>query len=225
MKSRLFIPCLALASIPCAEAALVIATDNAALDIPDGSSAGLARSLTVTGYTGQTITSISVALQISASPGKEAYLGDLYVYLTNGTETAILLNRAGRTLTNSAGYGDNQTLGLNIADTATNDIHNYRTVVTGSPAISLTGPLTGNWLADGRITDPANVLDTDVPSARLNTFVGDAANGNWSLFVADLSGGGEHRLASWTLTMNTVPEPSALLLTLGAVPLLLRRKR
>lgn len=227
MKFRIFITCLALTWIPSAHAALVITTDNVAVDIPDGSSSGLARNLSVLTVTGnvETVTSLTVAVEITASPGKEGFLGDLYIFLTNGTNTAVLLNRAGRSLTAPAGYGDNQPLNVTFSDAAINDIHTYRDVLTGSPTTPLVSPLTGNWLPDGRPTDPANVLNTDLPSARLDTFVGAAANGDWGLFVADMSGGGEHRLVSWTLTLNTVPEPSALLLTLGAVPLLLRRRR
>jgi subtilisin-like proprotein convertase family protein len=227
MKSRFFITCLALAWIPSAYAALVITTDSVAIDIPDASSAGLARNisvLTVTGRT-ETVTSVVVSVEITASPGQDAFLGDLYLFLTNGTHTAILLNRAGRSLTAPGGYGDNQTMDVTFTNLAINDIHTYRDVLTGSATTPLVSPLTGTWLPDGRPIDPANVLTTDLSSAGLDTFVGDAADGDWSLFVADMSGGGEHRLVSWTLTVNTVPEPSALLLTLGAVPLLLRRRR
>jgi subtilisin-like proprotein convertase family protein len=227
MKPLLLIPCLLLACIPSASAVLVITNDTAALDIPDGTGSGLSRNisvLTVTGHT-ETITSITVSVEITASPGKDGFLGDLYIYLTNGTDTAMLVNRPGRTATAPAGYGDNQSMNVTFSDTGTNDIHTYRNVITGNAATPLISPLTGTWLADGRTSDPANVLDTDLPSARLDTFVGAPANGDWSLFVADMSGGGEHRLASWTLTLNTVPEPSALLLTLGAVPMLLRRRR
>lgn len=223
MKTLSFIPCLLLACLPAANAALVL-TDNAAVDIPDGSSSGLARLLTVTG-TSQTIVSVVVSVEINAKVGEDAFLGDLYAYLTNGTETAVLLNRPGRTSTAPAGYGDNQPLNVTFSDAATDDVHNYRFTLSGNNTTPLIAPLSGTWLPDGRTTDPANVLGSDAPTARLNGFTGKAADGNWTLFVADMSGGGQHVLSSWTITLNTVPEPSALLLTLGAVPMLLRRRR
>ena len=223
MKTLSFIPCVLLACLPAANAALVL-TDNTAVDIPDGSSSGVVKMLTVTG-TSQTITSVVVTVAINAKVGEDAFLGDLYVYLTNGTETAVLLNRPGRSGTAPAGYGDNQPLNVTFSDDATDDVHNYRFTLSGNHTTPLIAPLSGTWLPDGRTTDPANVLAGDAPTARLNGFTGKAADGNWTLFVADLSGGGQHVLSSWAVTLNTVPEPSALLLTCATLPLLLRRRR
>lgn len=56
--------------------------------------------------------------------------------------------------------------------TAINDIHSDREIPTGSPTAALGGELTGTWLADGRTTDPASVLNTDTPAARLHAFTG-----------------------------------------------------
>jgi hypothetical protein len=39
--------------------------------------------------------------------------------------------------------------------------------------------------------------------------VGTLADGNWTLFIADLSAGGQSTLVSWGLTIVTVPEPQA----------------
>lgn len=215
---------LSLACAPSSDAATTILSESPSLFIPDGSSSGIARVLSLSGSL-QTIDSIELALHIAAMPGEAAFLGDLYAYLTNGTEIAVLLNRPGRTSTAPGGYGDNQTLNVTFKNSAANDIHLYRIPTTGSATNPLTGALTGDWLPDGRTTDPANVLDTDTPTARLDVFNSDSADQDWTLFVADLSAGGQHRLVSWTLTLNTVPEPSALLLLSGAVPLLLRRRR
>lgn len=215
---------LALATALPAGAATIIQTDNANTNIPDGSSSGLARLINVAGGA-ESVVSVEVSLQIEAAPGEDAFLGDLYVYLTNGTDVAVLLNRAGRTSTAPAGYGDNQSMDVTFSTTATDNIHNYRLVLNGNAATALAGPLTGNWLADGRATDPAAVLDTDAVTAGLDVFAGAAATGDWGLYIADLSGGGEHRLVSWSLTLETVPEPSALLLSFAAVPLLVRRRR
>lgn len=223
MKTSLFASCLLLACLPATHAAMVF-TDNVPADIPDGSSSGLVKTLTITG-TSQTIASIQVSLEIAARPGDEAFLGDLYVYLTNGSITAVLLNRPGRTSTESAGYDDNQSLDVTFSDDASDDIHTYRATLNGNNATPIISPLTGTWLPDGRTSDPAAVLDTDAPSARLSGFIGANVDGEWNLFVADMSGGAEHRVVSWSMTIEAVPEPSALLLGGAALPLLLRRRR
>ncbi len=223
MKTSFLIPSLLLACLPAANAALVL-TDNVAADIPDGSSSGLTKVITITG-TAQTVTSVEVSLQISAKSGEDGFLGDLYVYLTNGSESAVLLNRPGRSASAPAGYGDNQSLDVTFSDSAGDDIHGYRLTLNGSHSTPLIAPLTGTWLPDGRATDPASVLDTDARAATLGNFAGKAADGDWVLFVADMSGGGEHQVLSWSLTLQTVPEPSALLLGCAALPLILRRRR
>lgn len=223
-SSKACLLALALGSAPAANAALVTYTDNANAGIPDGSSSGLARLISVSG-TSESIVSVEVSLQISAAPGQDAFLGDLYVYLSNGTDKVVLLNRAGRTSTAPAGYGDDQSLNVTFSSSGTSDIHNYRLVLNGNAATALTGPLSGIWLPDGRDTDPNLVLDTDAPSSSLDVYADAPAAGDWTLFVADLSGGGSHSLVSWSLTLETVPEPSALLLSLGALPLLARRRR
>ena len=58
-----------------AGAALWTATDNTVSAIPDGSSAGLARSLTINAA-GQAITSVSISINISTTSGGTAFLGD-----------------------------------------------------------------------------------------------------------------------------------------------------
>jgi subtilisin-like proprotein convertase family protein len=224
LSSKLRLLALLLGSAHAAHAATIVQTDNANTDIPDGSTSGLARLITITGSS-ESVASVEISLQIEATPGEDAFLGDLYVYLSNGTDTSVLLNRPGRTSTALAGYGDNQSLNVTFSSTGSGDIHNYRIVLNGNPSTPLGGPLTGTWLPDGRTTDPALVLDTDLPTALLDVFAGADASDDWVLYVADLSGGGEHRLVSWTLTLETVPEPSALLLTLGMLPLLARRRR
>ena len=46
------------------------------------------------------------------------------------------------------------------------------------------------------------------PSTALSGLNGQSANGNWSLYFADLaSGGGNPTLNGWTLNINAVPEP------------------
>ena len=166
-------------------------------------------------------------LRISATALHQAFLGDLYVYVTNGTSLAVLTNRAGRRDGAPAGYNDNQPMTVTFSTTGA-DFHEYRLPITGSNAIALTGPLTGTFQADGRAVDPAVVLDTSPRTAGLNQFTGQPATGEWRLFAADLSLGAEHQLESWTLRLDTatIPEPgsTAALLTAGTL-LALRRSR
>ena len=207
-----------------ATAAVWTSSDAAVSAIPDGSSAGLARSLNM--YTaGQAITSVEVSLNISATSGGTAFLGDLYVYLTNGTDLAVLANRPGSRAGADAGYSDDQSMDVSFSPVASADFHNYRLTATGSHSTALSGMLGGLWEADGRASDPASVLDTDARTAGLDVFNGDIGDGTWSLFAADLSSGATHQINSWALTITTIPEPGSTLMLLMALAAGLRRKR
>ncbi len=206
-------PLTALAFImgPSLATAAIVLNKPVGIEIPDGDASGLISEITFTS-TGQTITSIEVDLITESG-----WNGDLYAYLEHDGVISVLLNRAGVTSEDSAGAASS---GLNVsfADLATSDIHT---------AISRTfGELvTGTYQPDGRLEDPALVTDTSTRSASLSGFTGLDAAGSWTLFVADLSDGDAATLTSWTLTMNTVPEPSALLLFgIGAMSLFARRR-
>lgn len=154
---------------------------------------------------------MSVSLNLSVPAGQTGWAGDLYAYVQHGPDLAVLLNRPGRTSGTPFGYGDSQSFTMSFTDGAANgDIHAYRSVATGSDTIALTGPLTGVGQADGRITDPLVVLGTDSRTALLGSFTGGSAAGDWTLFLADLSGGGRYQLDSWSLSVTAVPEPGAL---------------
>jgi subtilisin-like proprotein convertase family protein len=207
-----------------ASAAVFTASDNTGGSIPDGSSAGLARSLSINAP-GQSIVSVEISVNLSAFGGGPAYLGDLYLYLTNGSEISVLANRPGRTTLSPFGYDDDQSMNVSFSQTAASDLHGYRLPVTGSHTIALSGPLTGIWQPDGRFSDPSSVLDTDARTAGLDVFNGDLATGTWSLFAADLSSGAAHELDSWTITINTIPEPGSAALLLTALAAAARRRR
>lgn len=52
--------------------------------------------------------------------------------------------------------------------------------------------MTGTWQPDGRTNSPGSVLDSQPPDAFLSSFNGLDPNGDWTLFVADVSGGDTH---------------------------------
>jgi len=162
------------------------------------------QSITVSNTAGSVISEVRVLLNLTGG-----YNGDLYAYLTHGSGFAVLLNRAGRTSGNLFGYGD---AGFNItlADSAATDIHVYG----GNGGLTLTGP----WQPDGRNVNPAGTLDADLRTTPLSLFNSLDANGAWTLFLADLSGGQQSTLAGWGLELTTIPEPTTwMLLGLGAV--------
>ena len=186
--------------------------------IPDGNPTGLASSTNLSGLTGSII-SITVALDVTGG-----FNGDLYAYLAGPQGGfAVLLNRTGLTAGNPFGYGDT---GFNITldDSSANNIHTYQ---LGSPIFS-SGQLTGTWAPDGRNIDPqssGSVFDAASSTADLSVFNNTLANGSWTLFIADLSGGAQGTLVSWGLTVVTVPEPQTWALVAGGVGMLLALRR
>jgi subtilisin-like proprotein convertase family protein len=54
-----------------------------------------------------------------------------------------------------------------------------------------------------------------------------SADGDWTLFIADISGGDIAELTGWTLsfTGTAIPEPSGCLLATAGLALLLHRRR
>jgi len=191
-------------------------------NIPDGSPIGLVSSATVSGLVGN-ISSMSVNLDITGG-----FNGNLYAYLLgpNGAD-AVLLNLAGVSSTNAFGYADS---GFNITLTdGAPDIHFYQ---TGSYTLN-SGQLTGTWSPDGRNISPASAASAFDPAGvygldAFSVFDNINPNGQWTLFIADLSnGGGQSVFVNWSLTIVTVPEPQTWMLMIGGagVLLALRRRR
>jgi subtilisin-like proprotein convertase family protein len=145
--------------------------------IPDGNTVGLASHVVVSGQSG-VVNGLAVSLTIDGRSN-----GDLYAFLTHGTRIVVLLNRPGRTALDSLGYYDN---GFNVTfnDAALLDIHKY-----GDQGGKL---VTGTYQPDGRNVLPNTVLDTSDRTTKLSAFNGMNPNGEWILFVADVSGGDVH---------------------------------
>jgi subtilisin-like proprotein convertase family protein len=163
--------------------------------IPDNNLSGISSTFTVS--EGDTeITSIGfVQLHLNISGG---YNGDLYAYLTHDGQTAILLNRIG---TSGAGTFGSAQSGMNIV---LNDYFSAGNVHTAGILGS------GNtYGADGRYASPTDLAAISGASTgnNLNNFAGQSALGDWTLFIADVDGGGVPTLNSWQLEITEVPEP------------------
>jgi subtilisin-like proprotein convertase family protein len=180
--------------------------------IPDGDLTGWSDTRTLSVAPGQTIADLNVTLNLAGG-----FNGDLYAYLVHDSGFAILLNRVGRTASNPLGY-DNTGFGptaggdpFRLDDQAVFDVHGYLQV---SYSLNASGQLTGIWQPDGRNIPPLSTgaaFDTATRGALLDSFNGLDPNGNWTLYIADVtSGGGPTTVQSWGLEITTVPEPAPL---------------
>ena len=189
--------------------------------IPDDNPLGLTLTTNLA-VAGGSIGSVTVGLDISGG-----YNGDLYAYVAgpNGG-FSVLLNRVGVSNNASAfGYSDG---GFNVtfSDSAGTNIQYYQ-----SFSYTLSGgQLTGVWQPEGVNIDPQSSPSSffGAPqSALLGSFDGSNPNGTWTLFLADLSGGGQSTLVGWTADIVTVPEPGSWALLglglLGTVVMMRRR--
>jgi subtilisin-like proprotein convertase family protein len=159
--------------------------------VPDGNPSGLSDAHTLNSAIGN-IGSVTVHLNIIGQ-----FNGDLYGYLVHSSGFTVLLNRPGKTASNTAGYADSG-LDVTFQTGATNgDIHLYQNVLT--PAAG--SPLTGTWQPDGRDVDPTNATDASPRTTSLTNFNGLNAAGQWTLYLADLESGGTNELTEWSLTI------------------------
>ena len=150
--------------------------------VPDNNFSGWSDTRTVGAIPAGTFTSLSVDLQLSGG-----WNGDLYAYLVHSSGFSVLLDRVGTGFAPGAlGYGD-AGMNVNLAAGGTS-IHQYGGANTFSAAP------TGSW-------------QTDNTSGSLTTFLSTNPNGSWSLFIADLSGGGVSTVQSWGLQMDIVAVP------------------
>lgn len=200
-------------------------TFNVGQTIPDGSPVGLTLATNLTIGAGAVISSLTVSLDITGG-----FNGDLYACLVGPAGGyAVLLNRAGVGGGSAFGYG-NAGFQVTFDDTASSSIHYYQSA-PGGYSINGNGQLTGVWQPDGEAVDPLSspaAFDGQPRTALLSSFSGTSPNGTWTLFLADLSSGGQSTLEDWRLNLMVAPEPSAPALTVlglaGAGVLLRRRK-
>lgn len=194
---------------------------NVNLRIPDNDASGLASTKSfISSFLITNITDLNVTLNIAGN-----FNGDLYGTLVHGSGFSVLLNRAGKRAGNDIGYGDP---GFNVTldDQAAADIHTYRLTLAGNNDTALSSALTGTWQPDGRNIDPGLVLNTDPRTALLASFNNLNPNGDWTIFLADLSPGGTSTLVSWGLDVTGVPEPSQIALwVLGGLGLCFGSRR
>jgi subtilisin-like proprotein convertase family protein len=145
--------------------------------VPDNNYSGWADSRSVTAPAG-TLQSVGVNLHLTGG-----WNGDLFAYLVNSAGGySVLLNRVGP---GTYGYGD---AGMNVT-LASVDTFGTRQGFIDSYGGGFVP--TGVWNPDG--------------AADLGSFT--SASGTWTLFIADLSGGGVTTVASWGLQMDIVAVP------------------
>jgi hypothetical protein len=232
MKTKLFLGSLMLAvALPAAQATVVDAFRSGTLNtaIPDGSPTGITFSHTTTTGDANFINGVDVHLTLSGG-----YNGDLYGYLVfqaadnSITTTALLLNRVGRTGLADPGYSTGgMSVILSSGAGLAGNIHDAATPVT-----STFGTRSTYYAADTRTTLPQGDFTGVTPAGSglsgFDSYTHDA-NGTWTLFLADMSGGEVTTLVSWGLDVSVVPEPAtwALLLfgAVAGVTVLVRRGR
>ncbi len=197
-----------------ARAATQSFTFTPAAVIPDGTTAGLADAHTLSSSI-SILTDVNITLNLDPLVAG-GFNGDLFVTLVHDTGFSVLLNRVGRTSTAPFGYSD-QGFAITVDDQAADNVHTYRTTLSGNETTPLVGTLTGNWKPDGRTTDPFSTLTTDASTANLGSFNGTVGSGEWILFVADVERGAQMQLSQWTLTLTgaSVPESSTKVALVG----------
>jgi hypothetical protein len=174
--------------------------------IPDANPSGVTFTHTTATANANNINGVNVRLELNGG-----FNGDLYGYLVfqatdnSITTTAILLNRVGRTGAFDSGFS---TAGMNVVLSSAGPAGNIHDVAV--PA-STYGNAATYYRADTRTTSPNGDFSGGTPAgSSLSVFDNYThnANGTWTLFLADLSGGDVSTLVNWGLDISVVPEPT-----------------
>jgi hypothetical protein len=167
--------------------------------IPDFSSSGVAYALNFNSAGFGQLTDITFTFTTIGG-----WNGDLYAYLSHGSDLAILLNQVGASPGNPDGYGTSGFNSITLAMSATTDIHGVALPTSGN----------GPYAADGRLDYSSSTRNNT-----LSVFNGVDPNGIWTLYFADESPTFQATLSSWSLhttAIPAVPEPgTAALAVLG----------
>ena len=208
MKKHFFAGLVILATLLKTSAAVyTINSTTLNLAISDGNVNGVSSTLAVSVADHQ-ITGLSVTLNVSGG-----YNGDLYAYLSYGGVLVPLVNRIGVGSGNPFGASG---AGMNVTLTdggSLGDIH-----------LAGNGTLSGTYSPDGRNISPLSAAATFDSASRVSfsSYNSIDPNGTWTLFFADVSGGGGNStLNSWSMDITAVPEPVNLALGVFAGLLLL----
>jgi len=159
--------------------------------IPDGSYSGWSDTREVNTMPAGTLTAVAVDLNLSSG-----WTGDLYAYLTHDSGFVVLLDRVGVPDAGANGYGAGN-LDITLADDGFNGGGDFANI-----------HLYGGGNSVGTLWNPDNHnagISTTAASGSLGSFT--TANGTWTLFIADLSGGGVTTVQDWGLQMDIVAVP------------------
>ncbi len=183
MKQQLLAGMMLVAGL-CARGSVSYSTPGNSVNIviPNGNPVGVAFNVDVTSGdipAGYVISGLTVGLDISGG-----YNGGVVAYLVapNGTLVS-LLNQPGVSGSNPFGY-EGSGLNVTLADGSANNIQS----TSETPGVQFTG--------------------TYAAAGSLSSLNGTVADGDWTLFFANLSSGGANgELNSFTLNLTAVPEP------------------
>ena len=185
MKKTLMLAALVTVALVPAKAVIYSTNWTVNAAIPDNNPSGWANSQTVNTMPVGTLNGVAVNIQLSSG-----WTGDLYAYLVHETGFAVLLDRVGGL---PYGYGAGS-MNVTLPDGSSWDGNSISGSIHGAGAS-----------ATGYFNPDASAITSGAGS--LGSFMATSPNGTWTLFVADLSGGGVSTVQSWGLQMDIVAVP------------------